>query len=251
MKMDRRTLIRAAVSAGTVATLPLDRLRAKEAAHDGPWTISEFVSRPDGLKSDDWIRHWLENRKPLIRAVPGVAAARLNVLDPERSPEAPYHGVVQYGFASHAAMLRATGGARDPALDDALTADNRIFQKRDPMTIVSRTISILDAPTSGVSRMAKRIGLVGGRPDMPRQRFQQEWEHVHAPDVLGQYGLEGYLLEMAAQPMGLSAPWDGYAELWWTDWEALAEAQRRGSNNYRERAGFFHDHLLLYVTQID
>jgi hypothetical protein len=86
---------------------------------------------------------------------------------------------------------------------------------------------------------------------MPQTQFFHDWVEEHAPPVDRQPGLERYVLNLLTRDRELDMPWDGYAELWWTDWDAYesGRAHIRERNDLNQRLGFFHAHELLLVEE--
>jgi hypothetical protein len=240
---------RAILSAAAVLPIAGGAMAGAPRKSTGAFKASEFVRRPSEM-SGDWLEAWHE-RAALLRQLAGVRRVAFNIVDRRRSPDSRWDGVVETSFVDEASYRRAIEGASDPGLHEALADQVKRFCQPDPMTMLVRESVIRPLPAGDPRGYAKRIGLVGRHPATSRADFFKQWAEVHAPEVLGQYGLVGYSLNMSATLALPSSPWDGFAELWWQDWAAFDEAVRRGSNGYARRATFFHGHALLYVTQYD
>jgi uncharacterized protein (TIGR02118 family) len=72
-------------------------------------------------------------------------------------------------------------------------------------------------------RMLKRIGIIK-RPDgMTHEAFCEYWRQVHGPIALQIPGLLGYRLNFVVKWVGENTQdWDGFAELWFEDEDAMA-----------------------------
>ncbi|MCM8732046.1 EthD family reductase [Hephaestia sp. GCM10023244] len=209
---------------------------------------TQFIRRAPSLSAEALLDHWHQHRAPLLRRLPGLTGLTFNTVNRQRSPDAPYDAVIELWFANAAAYAHAVDAA-DPDLIDALARDRPAFIQDDFLGLFSREVIVRPVPPQAGRPRAKRIGLVGRQPGTPRDRFFDEWVHHHAPAADSQPGLEGYVLNLRAQDRFLDAPWDGYAELWWPDWDAFEAASRAIRSSVGARLGFFHSHLLLYLDE--
>tara|TARA_Y100000815_G_scaffold235197_1_gene227709 strand:- start:2713 stop:3480 length:768 start_codon:yes stop_codon:yes gene_type:complete len=239
------------VAGGMAAAMPAALIATTGSAPpDALFKCTEFVRRAPGLAPEAFLEHWQRHRAPLVRLLPGLVGLTFNLIDSDRSPDAPYDGVIELWFADAAAYGAAVNGAA-PELVEALATDRPAFIQNDFLGLFSHEAIIRPAsPQSGKQRV-KRIGLVGRQPGMNRQQFFEDWVHEHAPQANRQPGLEGYILNLVAGDRFLDSPWDGYAELWWTDAQAFDEASRAIRATVGRRLGFFHSHLLLYLREYE
>jgi len=248
--VSRRTLLGAAAALPggiAVSTAFADAATAPQGQLSS-FKCTQFIRCAPSLRSDALVDHWREQRAPLLRRLPGLNGLTFNRVDRRRSPDAPYDAVVELWFASAAAYRHAVDGA-DPDLIAALAADRPKFMQDDFLGIFSREIVVRPVPPQAGRRRAKRIGLVGRQPGMNRDTFFHDWIHRHAPEADAQPGLEGYVLNLREQDRFLDSPWDGYAELWWPDWDAFEHASLAIRGTVGGRLGFFHSHLLLYLEE--
>ncbi|BAI95046.1 hypothetical protein Sj15T_29470 [Sphingobium sp. TA15] len=242
--MERRTLIGGALATGLAGALP-GRLLA--AAPDGRlFKCTEFLRRAPGMTPDAFLAHWEKERAPLLLGLKGLRGLIFNRVIRERSPDAPHDGIIEMWFADEAAYTHAFGAA-DEQLIGALADDLPHFAAGDPMGLFTREVSIR-IPNSKPGN-AKRIGLVGRNPGTTEDQFFREWRTVHAKEAANQPGLAGYVLNMRAGPRLPDLPWDGYAQLWWTDWPAFEAASRAIHATVGARLHFFHAHQLYYVDE--
>lgn len=267
---DRRTLMRAAALAGAgtgasllapgllgrVPVLAQARTQTRETRSPDPSDpvpvpvkCTEYFRSPEGVSPEGQLDLWRETRRPLLARLGGVTGVALNLVHRERSPQFPFDGMVETTFASLAAFRASMNGTTDAETLVELAANTPRFMQPAGLSLIT-TAAILREPPSPVRpTMAKRMGLVGRSPSTDRASFLQAWKDVHGPEVMRQPGLEGYVLNIAIEDRTPSSPWDGYAELWWSDWDAFDETSRQGSAGYAARAGFFFNHLVAYVTE--
>lgn len=90
--------------------------------------------------------------------------------------------------------------------------------------------------------MVKVVGLLHKKEGMGRDEFLRYWRDVHAPLVVPMPGLRRYVISVAVQLQGSSeAPrFDGVAELWFDDGEAVktAFASPQGQKVQNDAANF-------------
>ncbi len=69
------------------------------------------------------------------------------------------------------------------------------------------------------------VFLVHRRPDMDAEEFSRYWRETHSPISAKLPGLRKYIQNHAiAAPDGTPPAYDGFAELWFDDLEALGQA---------------------------
>jgi hypothetical protein len=210
---------------------------------------TEFIRRRPGLELAAMIRHWREVRAPLLRDLPGLARFTFNIVDPQRSPNT-YDGAIEMWFGSAGAYDANLVGARAEMLH-RLGEDAKQWMHPEFLAMFTRETVIRALPRA-VQPKAKRLGLVGRPSGMTPEEYLRRWRDEHAPQVDRQPGLQRYTLNFIEGPRSPSSPWDGYAELSWTDWAAFEEASRqiKMRNEVANRSAFFHTHLLLLVEEL-
>jgi hypothetical protein len=213
-----------------------------------PVKCTEFIRRAPGLAREAFLATWLERRAPLFARLPRLKGLVFNLVDRARSPNATYDAAIEFWFESADAYAAAVNDA-PPEILSALAAGARDFMQVDVMALFTREVAVRTLAPGRAAPRAKRIGLVGRRPDTPQAEFFRDWADVHAPPVDRQPGLERYVLNLLARDRALDAPWDGYAELWWTDWDAYEAARAAIGNDLGRRLDFFHSHELLLVDE--
>ena len=73
--------------------------------------------------------------------------------------------------------------------------------------------------------MHKIVFLVNRRPDMEAEDFRRYWRETHGPIAAKLPGLRKYVQNhFAAAPDGTPPMYDGFAELWWDDAEAMEQS---------------------------
>jgi hypothetical protein len=195
---------------------------------------TDFLRTPDAISKDEFSEMAHAARGNVGAPSPGLLGLVWNWVDPARSPDASFNVIVEYWFDEQdAAAPRAQSW-----LADATVA-----------TLWTREVVIRPLAPDAVAGV-KRIGLVGAAPSMPRAQFFHEWEYDHAPVVLTQPHLQRYALHMLDGERAAGSPWDGYAELRWTDWDGYEES--RQAIRARVTSGaldFFHAHELFHVHE--
>lgn len=74
--------------------------------------------------------------------------------------------------------------------------------------------------------MVKIVAFVRHRADWSFDQFARHWIEQHSEIVRGLPGLRGYVQNPAVQIEGRDWPYDGMAELWFDDLNAVREAFR-------------------------
>lgn len=214
------------------------------------YRATEWVRRAPGLSHEQFAEHWRTVRAPLVRRTPGLVKATFHAIDHNLSPDVCYDAVLQYDFMDKAAYQAAMNGRQNDA-QALLARDIAQFMQPDFTAITSRECVIRALDPKLPKPSAKRIGFVGRQPSIDRAEFFRQWRDIHAGEVLAQYGLVGYSLNLIDQDRFPSFPFDGYAELWWPDWEIQRESSRRMAGEYAKRANFFHSHLVMLIGEYD
>lgn len=211
---------------------------------------TEFVRRRTGITTQDMIEHWRHVRAPLLRKVPGLAKFTFNVVDERRTPDS-YHGAVEMWFDSAAAYDVLQTGAGAEHLH-RLSEDAKQWMHPEFHAMFTRETVIRELPPGAPAPGAKRLGLIGRPPGMEPLEYIAKWRDEHASEVDKQPGLQRYTLNSIAGPRFPSSPWDGYAELSWTDWPAFEAASRRirQQGDFGSRLAFFHSHRIMLVEEV-
>jgi uncharacterized protein (TIGR02118 family) len=99
--------------------------------------------------------------------------------------------------------------------------DGKVFQSAVPRVSFPGT-EAEDIP------MIKLVYCITRRPGMTRAEFSHYWKHVHGPIGARIPGLRRLVQSHATTSPGDRAEpdFDGMAELWFDDWDALLEARR-------------------------
>jgi uncharacterized protein (TIGR02118 family) len=103
--------------------------------------------------------------------------------------------------------------------------------------------------------MVKLIYCINRKPGMSVEEFQRYWRETHGPIAARIPGLRRYVqchTAPAAYAGGAQPPFDGAAELWFDDMEALAAAMRSPEvQAAREDEKNFIDHsrVAAFVTE--
>lgn len=214
------------------------------------YRATEWVRRAPGLSDEQFVHHWRTVRAPLVRRIPGLVKATFHAIDHALSPDVRYDAVLQYDFKDKAGYQAAMNGPQNEA-QAQLARDVTRFMEPDFTAITSRECVIRELAPKLPKPRAKRIGFVGRDPGIDRAEFFRRWRDIHAEEVVAQYGLVAYSLNLIDQDRFPSFPFDGYAELWWPDWEIQRESSRRMAGEFAKRANFFHTHLVMLISDYD
>jgi hypothetical protein len=231
----RRSVLAGAAAGGLMAASTAEAAASNEgtfgkiAPH---YRATEWVQRAPNLSEEQFAEHWREVRSPLVAQIPGLVKATFHAVDHKLSPDVRYDAAIQYDFKDKAAYHAAMNGRQTDAQDQ-----------------LAQSLSQFMAPD--FTAKAKRIGFVGRQPGLDRAEFFRQWRDIHAGEVLPQYGLVAYSLNLIDQDRFPSFPFDGYAELWWPDWETQRESARRMAGEYAKRANFFYSHLVMLISDYD
>jgi len=174
----------------------------------------------------------LARRQKLFASEPSGVTVYNRVVE-ARSPNAPYQIVIETVPIADA---------------DSFTHDAHAMIGASTISLVTQSTPIKPLAL-GALRAAKRIGLVARRSDISHRDFVREWRDVHAPPVARQPQLSGYELNVAEGDDDPNSAWDGFAELWWPDWQAC-DAATAARLKDRVMDDFFHRSLLLYVEEL-
>jgi uncharacterized protein (TIGR02118 family) len=90
--------------------------------------------------------------------------------------------------------------------------------------------------------MTKMIFLVNRRPGMDADEFRRYWTERHGPIAARMPGVRKYVQHHAVTgPDGAAPEFDGFAEIWWDDAEAMAAslASPEGQAAEADAAGLF------------
>lgn len=101
--------------------------------------------------------------------------------------------------------------------------------------------------------MLKMVFLVHRRPDLSVEEFRRYWTDTHAPIAAKLPGLRKYVQHHAMPgPDGTSPEFDGFAEMWWDDAEAMGEslASPEGEAAQADVANFL-DAERMHVFSVD
>ena len=101
--------------------------------------------------------------------------------------------------------------------------------------------------------MVKMVFLVHRRSDMDVAEFRRYWAETHAPIAAQMPGLRKYVQHHAvAGPDGADPEFDGFAELWWDDAEAMEEslASPQGEAAQADAANFL-DTESMHVFEVE
>ncbi|MBC2777043.1 EthD domain-containing protein [Parasphingopyxis marina] len=209
--------------------------------------VTEFLRAHDALSRDALLLQWETDRAPLLLDLPGIRGLSFNQVDPSRSPDASFDGIVEMWFTSETAYRHAFDEG-DPELLQALAYNWRQFADGPAMGFTTSEIPIVTRAEDRPRGTAKRIGLVGRHPGTSEASFFDDWLG-HAHDAAEQPGLCDYYLNFRTGVRLPSMAWDGYAEMWWTDWETFEAARTTIQPGLAHRLAFFDAHELFYVEE--
>jgi uncharacterized protein (TIGR02118 family) len=194
-----------------------------------------LVKRKEGLNRQAFSRHWREIHAPLAQRIPGVRRyVQSHILDTP-GEEPPYDGVAEIWVDDeHAAtaVFQSREYREGAYVDEPHFVDvQRVVRLRTQDHVV-----LAGAPISRTERLVKRLSFVRRKPDLDREEFCRYWREVHGPLAAKLPELRRYVQCHAlssAYAKG-TPPFDGVAQLWFTDLSAMQRALV--SREYQEEA---------------
>ncbi|MGD0073607.1 MAG: EthD domain-containing protein [Candidatus Binataceae bacterium] len=210
-----------------------------------------FITRKPGLSDAEFHRYWREVHGPIAKAIPQLKGyvQTHRIPFPGGFPNSPYDGAAEVMFESEGSLEQMR---REPIYLKGALADepNFIDMSRVGWQVTNDHVIIDGAAKPG---MAKAVFQVRRKPGLTLSAFRKYWLEVHGPIVSKFPGLKRYVqchAIDASYTFG-SPLWDGVAELWCDDVDAMVAML--DSKEFREvgwpDAYNFLDTVWMFVAQ--
>jgi uncharacterized protein (TIGR02118 family) len=184
-----------------------------------------FIKRKPAMELAEFRRYWLDQHAALVRKVPELKKyVQWHTLDSGyRNHEPIYDGIAELWYADTDAMRRIadTPASRAAADDDA----NFIDMSQFSFVLTEERVQKEGAVDSAMPRFA---AFITRKPGMAPEAFQKHWATTHGALGAKVPGIVRYVqshVRLSAYRSGRSPRWDGVAETWFTDYEAMRAAE--------------------------
>jgi uncharacterized protein (TIGR02118 family) len=181
-----------------------------------------FFKRKPGFSVDDFRIYWLNQHAAIIRAIPELRkyVASITLPSAYKNREPLYDGISEAWFDDEAA-LRANADSpprRAASADDAKFVD---------MTTTGSIIVDEIIQKEGTAGAVKMFSLLTRKPATDVASFQKYWRTSHGPLAAKIPQVRRYIqchVRPSSYADGRSPRYDGVAELWFDDFEAVRDS---------------------------
>ncbi|MGA9724513.1 MAG: EthD family reductase [Candidatus Binatus sp.] len=182
-----------------------------------------FFKRKPGLNVDDFQNYWLNEHAAIIRAIPELRkyVASITLPSAYRNREPLYDGISEVWFDDEDAMRRNDTPPRHAAHED----DAKFVDMSKAAAIVTDEI-IQKAGTPGDGAV-KMFSMLTRKPATDVAAFQAYWRNHHGPLAAKIPQVRRYVqchVRSSAYTEGRTPRYDGVAELWFDDFEAVRDS---------------------------
>ena len=192
--------------------------------------------RQAGMSHDEFVDYWQTNHTPIARDIEGVV--RYQTVVPTEPAHAEFDGLAELYFEDLEGLHDALGspGSRDydPTKEVAAKAredvDNFLAVEERPRLIGEETIQ-KDETDGDTTGLYKHSAFLIRQAGMSHDEFVDYWQNEHTPIAREIDGVVRYATVIPTDPD--NAEFDGVAELYFEDLEALYDALgSEGSRDY-------------------
>ena len=184
-----------------------------------------LMRRKPGMSREDCQRHWREIHAPLAQRIPGIRRYVQSHVIAAPGEEPPYDGAAEIWVDDEKAattVFQSREYKEGAYLDEPNFVDIKValrLRTADHMILAG-------APMGKDERLVKRLSFVKRKPGMSPQDFFRYWEDVHGPIASKLPGLRRYLQchNLMSSYEGQDPPFDGVAQVWFSDIAALENA---------------------------
>ncbi|MGE0823927.1 MAG: EthD family reductase [Candidatus Binatia bacterium] len=184
-----------------------------------------LMRRKPGLSRAECQRHWREIHAPLAQRIPGMRRYVQSHVIAAANEETPYDGAAEIWVNDETAattVFQSKEYKEGAYLDEPKFVDIKSalrLQTEDRMIFAG-------APMSKTEGLVKRMSFIKRKPGMSREEFSCYWQDVHGPIASKLPGLRRYLQCHTLPSMYANGepPFDGVAQVWFTDTAALDKA---------------------------
>jgi uncharacterized protein (TIGR02118 family) len=195
-----------------------------------------LLVRQADMSHDEFVRYWQDSHTPIARNIEGVV--RYHTVLPVEAEDAEFDGIAELYFDDLEALYDALGspGSRDydPTKEVAAEAredvDNFLAVEERPRLIGEETVE-LDETDGDTTGLYKHSAFLVRKSELSHAEFLDHWANTHVPLARDIPGVVRYTRVVPVTPE--VAEFDGIAELYFEDLEALEAALgRSGSRDY-------------------
>lgn len=200
-----------------------------------------LLVRKDGMSHEEFVDYWQNNHTPIARDIEGVT--RYQTVLPTDAENAEFDGLAELYFENVDDLHDALGspGSRDydPTKEVAAAAredvDNFLNLQERPRFIGEEIVQKdeVDGDTTG---LYKHSAFLVRQDGMSHEEFVDHWQNEHTPIAREIEGVVRYATVLPTDAE--NAEFDGVAELYFEDLEALYDALgSEGSRDYDPARG--------------
>jgi uncharacterized protein (TIGR02118 family) len=195
-----------------------------------------LLTRKDGMSHEEFVEYWRETHAPIAEDIPGVC--RYNVVLPTDPGHAEFDGLAELYFEDLAELYEVFGsrGGHEPNLDrEAVAAVNTDVPNFADLGALTRFVGEETVQRDDVGGdtdgLYKHSAFLVRQEEMSHGEFVEYWQTNHTPIAREIEGVVRYATVLPADPE--HAAFDGVAELYFEDLEALHDALgSEGSRDY-------------------
>jgi uncharacterized protein (TIGR02118 family) len=182
-----------------------------------------FFKRKPGLSVDEFRNYWLNEHAAIIRAIPELRkyVASITLPSAYRNREPLYDGISEVWFDDEDAMRRNDTPARRAAHED----DAKFVDMSEAAAIV--TDEIIQKQGTPGDGSVKMLSMLTRKSGTDVAAFQAYWRTHHGPLAAKIPQVRRYLqchVRPSAYADGRTPRYDGVAELWFDDFEAVRDS---------------------------
>jgi uncharacterized protein (TIGR02118 family) len=200
-----------------------------------------LLVRQAGMSHAEFVDYWQENHTPIAREIEGVV--RYQQVLPTEPDHAEFDGIAELYFEDledlHAALGSEGSRDYDPTREVAARAredvDNFLDVERRPRFIGEEVVQ-KDAVDGDTDGLYKHSAFLVRQAGLSHAEFVDYWQENHTPIAREIDGVVRYNTVLPTEPD--HAEFDGVAELYFEDLEALYDALgSEGSRDYDPEKG--------------
>jgi uncharacterized protein (TIGR02118 family) len=200
-----------------------------------------LLVRQEGMSHEEFVDHWQTTHTPIAREIEGVV--RYHQVLPTDPEHAEFDGIAELYFETledlHAALGSPGSRDYDPTREVAARAredvDNFLAIDERPRFIGEETVQKGDV-AGDTDGLYKHSAFLVRKAGMTHEEFVDYWQDNHTPIAREIEGVVRYTTVLPSDPD--NAEFDGVAELYFEDLEALYDALgSEGSRDYDPEKG--------------
>ncbi|WP_135822296.1 EthD domain-containing protein [Halostella litorea] len=186
-----------------------------------------LLVRQEGMSHEEFVEYWQENHTPIAREIEGVT--RYQTVLPTDPENAEFDGLAELYFESlddlHAALGSPGSRDYDPTKEVAAEARedvNNFLDVEERPRFIGEEIVQKDEVDGDTDGLYKHSAFLVRQEGMSHEEFVEHWQENHTPIAREIEGVVRYATVLPTDPE--NAEFDGVAELYFEDLEALYDA---------------------------